>query len=68
MKIGERVRNSVRGREAMAGCRGAALTTYKAKNPAPYGTGFFLIDAWQFPTLTWGDPTLPSALRRFTSE
>ena len=25
-------------------------------------------DAWQFPTLTWGDPTLPSALRRFTSE
>ncbi len=27
MKIGERVRNSVRGREAMAGCRGAALTS-----------------------------------------
>ncbi|MFO5689316.1 hypothetical protein, partial [Klebsiella pneumoniae] len=26
MKIGERVRNSVRGREAMAGCRGAALS------------------------------------------
>ncbi|MGV4012522.1 hypothetical protein, partial [Citrobacter portucalensis] len=26
--------------------------------------GFFtLIDAWQFPTLAWGDPTLPSALR-----
>ncbi|MDS0116472.1 hypothetical protein QYE88_42465, partial [Enterobacter hormaechei subsp. steigerwaltii] len=25
-KIGERVRNSGRGREAMAGCRGAALT------------------------------------------
>uniref|UniRef100_UPI001F04AE30 hypothetical protein n=1 Tax=Klebsiella pneumoniae TaxID=573 RepID=UPI001F04AE30 len=22
-----------------------------------------LFDAWQFPTLTWGDPTLPSALR-----
>ncbi|WP_218969103.1 hypothetical protein, partial [Klebsiella quasipneumoniae] len=21
-----------------------------------------LFDAWQFPTLTWGDPTLPSAL------
>ncbi len=38
------------------------------KNPAPYGTGFFLFDARQFPTLTWGDPTLPSALRRFTSE
>ncbi len=29
---------------------------------------FRLIDAWQFPTLAWGDPTLPSALRRFTSE
>ncbi len=27
-----------------------------------------LINAWQFPTLTWGDPTLPSALQRFTSE
>ncbi len=26
------------------------------------------IKAWQFPTLTWGDPTLPSALRRFTTE
>ncbi|WP_210479706.1 hypothetical protein, partial [Pantoea ananatis] len=25
-----------------------------------------LFDAWQFPTLAWGDPTLPSALRRFT--
>ncbi|AAM83608.1 hypothetical [Yersinia pestis KIM10+] len=25
-------------------------------------------DAWQCPTLAWGDPTLPSALRRFTSE
>ena len=30
--------------------------------------GFLQFDAWQFPTLTWGDPTLPSALRRFTSE
>ena len=29
---------------------------------------FVLIKAWQFPTLAWGDPTLPSALRRFTSE
>ena len=25
-------------------------------------------NAWQCPTLTWGDPTLPSAIRRFTSE
>ena len=27
-----------------------------------------IIDAWQCPTLTWGDPTLPSAMCRFTSE
>ena len=27
-----------------------------------------IFNAWQFPTLTWGDPTLPSALQRFTSE
>lgn len=26
------------------------------------------LNVWQFPTLTWGDPTLPSALRRFTAE
>ena len=37
-----------------------------AKNP-PLG-GFFLIGTWQCPTLTWGSPTLPSALIRFTSE
>ena len=34
----------------------------------PFGWPFHLIDVWQFPTLAWGDPTLPSALRRFTSE
>ena len=34
----------------------------------PFGWPFYLFDVWQFPTLTWGDPTLPSALRRFTSE
>ncbi|MFG6091437.1 hypothetical protein, partial [Enterobacter soli] len=33
----------------------------------PSGWPLHLFDAWQFPTLTWGDPTLPSALRRFTS-
>ena len=39
-----------------------------AKKPS-LSTGLSaLFDAWQFPTLTWGDPTLPSALRRFTSE
>ncbi len=27
-----------------------------------------IIKVWQLPTLTWGDPTLPSALRHFTSE
>ena len=30
--------------------------------------GFFEGEAWRCPTLTWGDPTLPSALLRFTSE
>ena len=34
----------------------------------PDGWPFALFDAWQFPTIAWGDPTLPSALRRFTSE
>ena len=27
-----------------------------------------LIKPWQCPTLTWGNPTLPSALNGFTSE
>ena len=31
-------------------------------------SGLSQFDAWQFPTLAWGGPTLPSALRRFTSE
>ncbi len=26
------------------------------------------LEAWRCPTLTWGDPTLPSALLRFTAE
>ena len=30
--------------------------------------GLFEIRTWQCPTLTWGNPTLPSALIRFTSE
>ncbi len=38
------------------------------KRPSLSTEPFVLFDAWQFPTLTWGDPTLPSALRRFTSE
>ncbi|HEX4500493.1 MAG TPA: hypothetical protein VH187_04855, partial [Scandinavium sp.] len=40
-------------------------TTQKAQS---FDWAFHLFDAWQFPTLAWGDPTLPSALRRFTSE
>ena len=28
----------------------------------------YLFKAWQCPTLTWGSPTLPSAMHRFTSE
>ncbi len=38
------------------------------KRPSLTGWPFVLIETWQFPTLTWGSPTLPSALRRFTSE
>jgi hypothetical protein len=38
------------------------------KSPSDRMGFFTLINAWQFPTLAWGDPTLPSALRRFTSE
>ncbi len=40
----------------------------KRKKAHPAGWALHLFDARQFPTLTWGDPTLPSALRRFTSE
>jgi hypothetical protein len=44
--------------------------TAATKNKRPgLSTGpYALFVAWQFPTLAWGDPTLPSALRRFTSE
>ncbi len=45
----------------------AAARVADIKKP-PALTGGSLFDAWQFPTLAWGDPTLPSALRRFTSE
>ncbi len=41
---------------------------FKTQKGHPAGWPFALFDAWQFPTLAWGDPTLPSALRRFTSE
>ena len=39
-----------------------------AKKPTQWVGFLVLFNAWQFPTLTWGDPTLPSALQRFTSE
>ena len=42
---------------------------YRRKKAPDFRPGLLhLFDAWQFPTLAWGDPTLPSALRRFTSE
>ena len=40
--------------------------TSKRKKPAVRRVS--LNGTWQCPTLTWGDPTLPSALIRFTSE
>ena len=50
-------------------CRRPLATTVR-KKPPPAGAdeGFYYIYAWQCPTLTWGDPTLPSALSVFTSE
>ena len=53
------------------------ITRFSAGNLPKYGrkkapdsrSGLLhLFNAWQFPTLAWGGPTLPSALRRFTSE
>jgi hypothetical protein len=44
------------------------LLQVKQKTPRFHAGFFVLFDAWQCPTLAWGDPTLPSALRRFTSE
>ncbi|ECG3342265.1 hypothetical protein E0V91_24015, partial [Salmonella enterica subsp. enterica serovar Kambole] len=46
----------------------AGFCDAKTQKGHPAGWPFALFDAWQFPTLAWGDPTLPSALRRFTSE
>src|SRR5690606_14162512 len=47
---------------------GISLCNAETQKGHPFGWPLHLFDAWQFPTLTWGDPTLPSALRRFTSE
>ncbi len=43
-------------------------TSNKTKGPVFRLSLMFYLMPWQFPTLAWGDPTLPSALRRFTSE
>ncbi len=45
-----------------------AFFSHQRKKAIPKDGLFALFDVWQFPTLAWGDPTLPSALRRFTSE
>jgi hypothetical protein len=44
----------------------AFFSTPESKKPAVRRVS--LIGTWQCPTLTWGNPTLPSALIRFTSE
>ena len=59
-------------------CAYRAYNVHRTRHPAlffaptqkghPFGWPSALFDAWQFPTLAWGGPTLPSALRRFTSE
>ena len=57
------------GKRSATGEMAARLAAkHKNKRPSLPTEPFVLFDAWQFPTLTWGDPTLPSALRRFTSE
>ena len=57
------------GKRSATGEMAVRLTAkHKNKRPSLSTEPFALFDAWQFPTLTWGDPTLPSALRRFTSE
>ena len=50
-------------------CSAGNLPKYGRKKAPDSRPGlFYWFDAWQFPTLAWGGPTLPSALRRFTSE
>ena len=51
----------------MRGCK-AFFSGLKTQKTLTVRSGLSQLDAWQFPTLAWGDPTLPSALRRFTSE
>ncbi len=55
-------------RVAASPCPACRFSTYKRKKAILPDGLFTCLMPWQFPTLTWGDPTLPSALRRFTSE
>ncbi|WP_222423011.1 hypothetical protein, partial [Yersinia rochesterensis] len=56
-------------KKALCAAEGFSLFLFHiAKTPRFWHGVSALFDAWQCPTLAWGDPTLPSALRRFTSE
>ena len=44
------------------------VLSHIAKNPDRINDQGFLKGAWRCPTLTWGDPTLPSAISHFTAE
>ena len=47
----------------------AIKVNLKIKRAAQIGQPFlFQLEVWRWPTLTWGDPTLPSAIHRFTTE
>ena len=46
----------------------AQVDSPKRKSPGRINDRGFGINAWQCPTFAWGDPTLSSALFRFTSE
>jgi hypothetical protein len=50
--------------------RVGAMRNYlkKIKKAPVLRQGLLCFKAWRCPTLTWGDPTLPSALSGFTSE
>ena len=54
--------------EAGESSAAALLRFTHSKSPELMFRAFGWFDARQCPTLAWGDPTLPSALRRFTSE
>ncbi|MFE4128459.1 hypothetical protein ACFX4U_20565, partial [Kosakonia sp. YIM B13588] len=61
------MKRSGRNLKQKTGIAGREFNCAKTQKGHPSGWPLHLFDAWQFPTLAWGDPTLPSALRRFTS-